>query len=77
MMNCLDKDNKVVKRLKESDIILDSTQKVRQIEFDNIFIQFLTCGVFVVKLFWMVTKTMMIFYFVHYYFLVQIIIFLN
>lgn len=35
----------------------DSIQEIRQFEFNNIFILFFICGVFVVKLFWMVTKT--------------------
>ena len=57
MVNYLHKEARVAKRLKESDLVRDSTQEIRQLEFNIIFISLLICGEFVVELFWVVTKT--------------------
>lgn len=74
MANCLHKEERVANRLKDSDLVPDSTQEICQFEFDIIFITFIICGRFVVKLFWVVTKTIHGFVFLELLFLVQITI---
>lgn len=38
-MNCLYKEGKIVKRFEENDLIYNSIQEIRQLEFEIIFIR--------------------------------------